>query len=452
MSLNQRRLLFYSFLFLFMLVAPFAILYATGRTINWQRLEIQKTGSMIVESEPGEADIFLNNRRPVLFLHKLFAQTVPPRTNARLTNLAPGTYIVRLELPGHLSWEEKVTVRANEVTHVGPVQLFRQNQPTLSTPFTLGNQWFVSPDNNTVIVRQPNGLLFINVPQSRQTTLTLPLTTLNVRWSADSLKVLVNEKIILNDQGAVVFNLDELTAYQPTFLRWDSENSDALYFVDQQILYRLTLSSGQVTRVLDLKLLLPGRELFDYRPAGDHASLVFKTKQNAELLTLSLSTPSRQHSVALPAGKYQFITDGSAKNLLRETSKQTLYEIDQPFPLFLTPRLTLVAQPYAVGRWAGARLLYATPLEVRQWEDNQEKLVARFGEPLVDLTFLPERQTLLLASGQSITVRPWGDRPFMQTTTLATVDAIRTLLQVNNNSLYFVGRVGTEEGIFKLDY
>lgn len=452
MSLKQRRLLFYSFLFLFILVAPFAILYATGRTINWQRLEIQKTGSMIIESEPGHADIFLNNRRPVLFLHKLFGRAVPPRTGARLTNLAPGTYIVRLELPGYLSWEEKVTVRANEVTHVGPVQLFKHTAPVLTTSFPLASVWSVSPDHTSLLVQNQDSINFIKIAEARQIPLTLPISTLAVRWSTDSLKALVNERLILNNQGVVVFDLQELKTYHPTFVRWDNENSDNLYFVDNQILYRFTLSTEQVSRVLDLKPLLPGRLLFDYRPTGDHAYLALKTNQQAELLTLSLNTPTRQHTVTLPTGKYQFLTDSTGNNLLLETVQKNLYVIDQPLPLFLTPRLTLVAQPYAMGRWADSTLLYASPLEVRQWSNNQERLLARFGEPLVDLVLLPQRQTMLLASKQMITVRPTSDRPFMQTTTLATVDELRSLLNVNNNLLYFVGRVGTEEGVFKLEY
>jgi len=52
---------------LFAIISSLIILYASGYEINWQHLltplGVQKTGMIIIHSEPSGADIFLNNKK-----------------------------------------------------------------------------------------------------------------------------------------------------------------------------------------------------------------------------------------------------------------------------------------------------------------------------------------------------------------------------------------------------
>lgn len=50
-----------------------------------------------------------------------------------------------------------------------------------------------------------------------------------------------------------------------------------------------------------------------------------------------------------------------------------------------SPRVTLVAKNYAVGWWNKNKVLYATPFEIREWNNNQENLISRFGEVVIGL-------------------------------------------------------------------
>ncbi len=453
MSLNQRRLLFYSFLFLFILVAPFAILYATGRTINWQQLEIHKTGSMVVESVPNNADIFLNNKRPSLFLQRLFGRVVIPRTSAKLTNLLPGSYVVRLELPGYVAWEEKVKVQPNEVTHIGPIYLFKHAEPTLVTSLEQNAWWNTSPDHSIIFKVNGNEITFINLKDGG-TTANLTLTAVinkNIQWSNNN-SLIINDRYVINSQGELILDLTNIPNYNPTFLRWSNEQPDSLYFVDKEILYKLTISTKQIISQLNLKPLLAGRQLLDYKPSDRQFYGIFKTKQNAELIITTFGSPDHQETITLPSGSYHFLANESKKNLLLEKNKHHLYLIEQPLTLFLAPRITAVANEYTNGRWTNNTLLYSTPLEIRQWSNGQEKLIGRFGEAIIDTTLLPERGAILIITNKAITVRSQPDHLFAQTTTLTSDQAIETLLLTNPDNLYYIATYNQQRGIFRLDY
>lgn len=453
MSLQQRRLLFYTFIFLFILIAPFVILSATGQTINWKELSIQRTGSLVIESNPSNADIFLNNRAPTAFLEQLFGKPVPPKTAATLSKLTPGTYTVRLELPGHFPWEEKITIRPNEVVNLGPVYLFKHREPQHISELPATDSLLSSPNKQIVLIPEKHQIRFINLPE--KVDIMVPVSTtvpLNVRWSSTNQMVIVNEEFILDQHGQTILQVKDLAPYNPTFLRWDNNQNNILFFENKEILYSLNIVTKKITEELNLRPLLVGRELVDYQPNGRHIYLVFTKNQTTELVTLSADTPAKQSLAELPQGRYRFMPLLNNRILLEELVHHSLYRIDQPLPLFLIPRITAVAQPYIVGRWTGETLLYATPLEIRQWDNNKERLIGRLSETIIDVVLIPERQSILVVTPTSIIIWPLASQPFTKTTPLLNSTHIDELLIVTSSTIQFRGKVGEQNGIFNLEY
>lgn len=453
MSLQQRRLLFYSFIFLFILIAPFVILSATGQTINWQELTIQKTGSLVIESSPANADIFLNDRPPTIFLQQVFGKTVPPKTPATLSKITPGTYTVRLELPGYFPWEEKVTIRPNEVVNIGPTNLFKESTPQMISSLPANNSFKSSPNKNILLLPEKNLLRFINLKENKDTTVSLSSQKpLEARWSSNNQWVVINEEFILDQQGQKILEFKDLTPYTPRFLRFDNNQTNVLFFESKEILYNVNLITKKVTEELDLRPLLVGRQLVDYQPNGRQIYFVFTHNQETELTTLNTDTPTKQNIAVLPQGRYRFMPLLDNRILLLETNHQSLYRIDQPLPLFLAPRITAVASAYAVGRWTNDTLIYATPLEIRQWDSNEEKLIGRLSEAVVDIVFIPERGIILVATPTSLIVWPLTYQPFVSTTTLLSSAKINELLEVTTSTIKLRGEVNGQSGVFSLDY
>ncbi len=451
MSLQQRRLLFYSFILLFLMIAPFAILYATGRTINWRQFEIQKTGSMIIETEPANADIFLNDKRPILFFNQIFQRNSAPKTNTRLINLAPATYQLRLELSGYIPWEKKTVVRANEVTNIGPIRLFKNSKPELH--YSLDQQKFLtSSDGRTVLTITGTTVTVFQVPEKKEIKFSLNLpTNPSIFWSENQENFVLNNTYIINRQGEIIENLTTSLAFPPSFVRWGNDRSNEIYFIEKNKLYRFIFANDKSEEVIDINGLLRTGDLYDYKVDNNHVHFALKKTSAAEIVVLYLNS-SRQATAPLPEGTYHFISDAKNKILLLETKKKDLYLLEQPLPLFFSPRVTLVAKNYTVGWWDKNKVLYATPFEIREWNDNHEKLISRFSEGIIGLGQLRKNNEILLATKDNIQIIESGGELFNQTISLLSGVEIAKLLLVNENDLYFIGNYNNTYGIYKLEF
>jgi len=60
MNLIRRRILYIFFIFLFLLITPLIILYANGYKLS-NNFRLEKTGILILDSEPQDAKIFLED-------------------------------------------------------------------------------------------------------------------------------------------------------------------------------------------------------------------------------------------------------------------------------------------------------------------------------------------------------------------------------------------------------
>ena len=105
MSKKFRDFLFIAFIVLFVFITFFVSVYAVGYSLNisWPpRFDqvFQKTGMLILDSEPTGASIFLNgNKQRRSFLLDLGRNEIT--TPVKIKNLPPGEYTLRLEKEGY---------------------------------------------------------------------------------------------------------------------------------------------------------------------------------------------------------------------------------------------------------------------------------------------------------------------------------------------------------------
>ena len=93
MNKKTRRIIFYLFLLVFIILVPLIIIYSLGYTFDKKTLV--STGGIYLKSYPNDADIFLDDK--------------PKRkTNRFITHLKPKTYEVRVEKKNYHSWEKKL--------------------------------------------------------------------------------------------------------------------------------------------------------------------------------------------------------------------------------------------------------------------------------------------------------------------------------------------------------
>lgn len=94
MSLRVRRIIYLTFILIFAIATPLIILYTAGYRYNLKKNKIQKTGILILKSRPKEATIYLNEK-----IQK-------EKTPARIANLLPEDYFVRVEKENFYPWQK----------------------------------------------------------------------------------------------------------------------------------------------------------------------------------------------------------------------------------------------------------------------------------------------------------------------------------------------------------
>lgn len=115
----HRVILPWVFAIAFIAIAPAVVFYTAGYRWNPKKGVIERNGTLIVDTRPDDARIYLNN------------ELMEDRTPVTLQNVAPGTYEIRIELDGRHPWQKTLEMRPERVTFVNDVQLWLKAQPDL---------------------------------------------------------------------------------------------------------------------------------------------------------------------------------------------------------------------------------------------------------------------------------------------------------------------------------
>lgn len=114
----HRRVLPWLFALVFFTVAPILVFYTAGYRLNPKKITIERNGTLIVDSEPNGARLFLNGQ---------LERRVTPAT---IQDVAPGPYALRVERDGFSTWEKTLEVRAEQVTFANHIRLWRLGETT----------------------------------------------------------------------------------------------------------------------------------------------------------------------------------------------------------------------------------------------------------------------------------------------------------------------------------
>lgn len=133
MKLRTRVILIVIGVIIFAIAAPVVIFFASGIRYNPEKNTFEKTGALLLRTEPRGAAILLDSE--------------PNRDTPRTVRfLLPGDYQLRLEKANYRSWEKRVTIHQGLVTNPAPLELDkiflllskpeRTLLPTTTTEFT----------------------------------------------------------------------------------------------------------------------------------------------------------------------------------------------------------------------------------------------------------------------------------------------------------------------------
>jgi len=444
MSLFYRRIIFSGFVLLFCILVPVVLIYATGNTINWSRLSLEKTGSILIDSEPNGATVFLNNQKINDSFLGFFVMKNTLVTKAKINNLAPGEYTIKLEKSGYWPWEEKFRLSPGEVVNFGTIGLFSQVNPELIYE-TTKTKAELSPSGEEIILISNDLVKFININNNDNQEIKISNidTEAEINWSNDNKKIALGKFIIDSDKKTII-NLTEETKKDISLIRWGN-NDGIIYFVANEKILRYTTATKTISE-LSLNSQFNEQNINDYVIRGDQIYII--TNKNNQQNLLIGSIEGKLTSLDLPNGNYKFETENSPKPVL--SNGENIYAIDEPLAIFSKPRLLEISNHFKIGRWQDNSLTYATGIELRRWDkEGQEYLMTRFGSNINSLWPINSKTSVIVATTDDVRVYVNGQKPFAITLAPIKNSKLVTVTK-DNKTLYVYGEYENKEGLFKL--
>jgi len=127
-----RRSIAAIFILLFAVLIPLIIIITAGLQYNFKKHKFEKTGLIIIETEPSDALVLLDEKSPITWWLQLFSQTFftkEYKTPTRLNNIIPREYELTLKRDGYHEWKQRIIVNSGQTTFIENIKLWPNNNP-----------------------------------------------------------------------------------------------------------------------------------------------------------------------------------------------------------------------------------------------------------------------------------------------------------------------------------
>ena len=453
MSLRFRRFLYIGFILIFLIITPLISLYTTGYKIS-SGFHVQKTGILIIDSEPDQADIYLNNKIQRNFLKTIFTQGKSNITTpAKIKNLLPGEYDVRLERENYWPWQKKLKIKSGQSTFAEDIYLFKHDLPLRLEPGQFSHIGF-SPNRSWALLINRQAATLLNLENNKKkifalgatTSLEFNKATTTSLWSVNSQAVIINNWLFKTNDWLKPQPLNKLFNQSISNLSWHSSDDNILYAQTTDALYSYEINSKNKQKILT------SQALDDYLIKNNN--LYYLTVQNGstQLNSRQLNSKELIGQLNLPCSKYTFINPGRPLLNLYDENYHILYLID--FFSDIKPlRDTISSVKQAV--WIdNSRLLYTDGFEIWLYDTEHYKkdLLTRVSNEITTIFWHPSNNYVIFTTDQSaINIIELDDREKRNITEIIKLEQIKwPCLSKDGQTLYFYAKIGSQAGLYQL--
>jgi len=396
MSHIIRRLIFYGFCILFVIIAPCILLYAQGYSFDWQKKTLIQTGALYIKSQPKNAIISVNDK-------------IIRKTPCLIKHLKPNQYEVTVKLNGYYSWQKTLRVDSNLVTEAREILLTPQSSILELLPVPLSDQFKISNSGQQIISWQKdqsdtiNYLDFSQYQQKQFKTTNLTIDQFN--WSPN------NEKFLIQQKDA--WFLIDLTSQKTTQLNsrnpnqsinkivWHPSNNNKIFFLQGTTLYQQDLATKNLIKISDniFDFTIANNSLFFFKEPG---YFLYQTDLSGESVKQLTIRPILQNNIQKanlvigPNGQIALVAD----NLLYlYTHDDRVFEIIQRDirDAFFSPdgKKLLIAGTNEI--W----IMYLDKQTSQPQKDiGQKDLIVRLGQPILQVIWHPTDSSHIIFTTQ----------------------------------------------------
>lgn len=439
MSQKIRNYLLFVFVFGFIFVTIVVSLYASGYKFNlsWplklNRL-LQKTGMLIIESEPDKALIYLNDKIQKDSSLKPWKKDWL-LTPAKIKNILPGEYELRLEQEGYWPFKQKIYINSGETTFVKGVNLFLDNSP-LMIQLAKEGELKLSPDNKYLYLAGEEKIITLKTELGRS----LEVLTTPGAWTSDN--QLFSEGVLFDPQKAESdINYSKIVGPGAISWRLDSRNG-SLYYQTTGTINRLE-ENGKTTTIIN-----DSKNYLDFEPRGDKLFAITSSSRQVRLELASQKDTKQADFWTLPnSGEYAFARDLKNQLAVYDRQNNTLYLFNESI---------IKAGPIVIRNikhWSeltSDSLIYTNGFEIFIFNLNSGRhdLVTRRSQEITKIIWQATGNYLVFSEIDTLNVLDFKN---LNTTQLFKATKLSSpVIDEKTGSLYFWAKIGDSEGVYKL--
>lgn len=255
----SRKILLSVAIFCFLVIAPTISLYAIGYRLDLATKSIKQTGVLILESTPKNAQIFLNNKQ------------ISQKTPAKIKNLLPGDYKIKITKDNYVFWEKKLSIISRQTTWANYITLFYEMPKTENLTTHTLSDFILTPNSDSLFyfveTGDDKGIWLLTLKIKNKNTKIFPQAEDLKRLSnftnskldafilsPNSQKILLHlssqDYLILNLTNNQTIYLSDLTSSKIENVKWDYSNSENVYFTNEQGLFQIDLKTKNTSAVI----------------------------------------------------------------------------------------------------------------------------------------------------------------------------------------------------------
>lgn len=449
MSFAARRVLFIFFLLAFFLITPLVMLYAAGYKFTLSAshpFQIQKTGMLIVDTEPKGARIYLNGEPQQFFINKLFSKDEGYMTSpAKIKNLLPGEYDVRISMSGYMDWQKKLAIKAGESTFAEDVYLFKNNPPI---PLLIDEiqETAISPNRKFLAVKTAEAIKIINLENEGVTSFDNNATGSPILWSSNSKNIIVGRHTYGINKEKI--DLTKTTEARAANFKWDYKDDKIYYLNEEGSLIAIKSYDFFTLSTKTLFISKPAEEIIDYFVKNDNIYILNKINEITKLSIYDQKNLAASIELS-DSNDYSFINhDNNYLNLLNK-SLHKIYLIN-PQP---NTQIKEIIDANKISWISDNQYVAANDFEI--WlsdiSNGNKTLLTRISSPIKEVIWHPSNNYILFSTDNYISTIELDDREKRNITELIKLDRIsNTTYNRKGDTLYFQTTIGNQKGLYKL--
>ncbi len=448
MLLSTRRILYFSFIFAFILITPILILYSLGYNLN-SGFKLQKSGILIIETEPKGATVIFGDKKIDNFWSKIFTKNQNNlQTPAKLKNIQAGEYEVSLTLKGYWPWTKKLIIKAGETTFANKIFLFRNNLPTFID--TLPNEDISFSANKKYLVDiSSSSAQLIKVDNDKNETSSVKIATSSnignniIRWSGDQKKVIYGFSLFFIDDWTKYIDLSKLLGGDFSKYSWGDDSS--ILYTDNKKIFSFDIYNNSNQEILELEntttMLAKNNLIF----------AVQKSETESNLLAWNKNDKQSKVLLKLPYSHYELLDNENKYVDLYDSINNILYIVDPSSDL--RPLKETIHSCNKFQWVSNSKILYTSGFEIwlADLDTSENKLLTRLSDRITNMAWHPSENYIIFSTEKNIYILELDTREKNTITKIADFSFVKDmLLDKNGEKLYIIDSKNNENNLYKM--